>query len=149
MSSALLVGKAIRARIHPANAPHLPLIFPLVRTQTKTASAALGLLPLSSLPAEPERDTLEVLLHAPLGARRQSASSAWAGHVFVEDLGFLVDDVEDAQESRFGRELDGDDHVAHGSEDGRHDGGEVRSNDVVMFAGDGADDDEREAARVG
>ena len=59
-----------------------------------------------------------------------------------EDLGLFLDDVEDGQEGCFRGELDGDDHVAHGSEDGRHDGRQVGTHDVVVLAGNGADHDE-------
>lgn len=143
----LLVRKSI-ARFHPANTPHLLLVLDLVATEPEATSAAFGLLPLPRLAAEPESDALEVLLHAPLGARRQRAAGVGACHVFVEDLGFLVDDVEDGEESRLGRELNRDDHVADGGEYGRDDSGQVRADSVVVLACDGAGHDEGQAAGV-
>jgi len=138
----LLIRESTRAGLHAANRPDLLLVFDLVSAETKAAGTALRFLPLSGLAAQPERNALEVLLHAPLGAGRQRASGAGARHVLVEDLGLFLDDVEDGQESCFRGELDGDDHVAHRSEDGRDDGGQVGTHDVVVLAGDCADDHE-------
>lgn len=136
------IRKSTRAGLHAADRPDLLLVFDLVSTETQAASSALCFLPLSGLAAEPERNALEVLLHAPLWAGRQRASGVGARHVLIEDLGLFLDDVEDGQEGCFRGELDGDDHVAHGSEDGRHDGRQVGTHDVVVLAGNGADHDE-------
>lgn len=143
-----LIRESARPRLHPSNTPDLLLVFDLIATKTQSTSTSFSLLPLSGLAAQPKRNALEVLLHAPLRARCHRTTGVRARHVLIEDLSFFVDDVEDCQESRLGGKLDGDDHVAHRSEDGRDDGRHVRANDVVVLAGDSADDDQRETARV-
>lgn len=148
LNTSLLITERARSRFHASNRPDFLLIFQLIATEAKTTSTTFCFPPLLGLTAQSERNTLEVLLHAPLRARRESASGARAGHVLVEDLGVFVDDVEQSEESCFGGKLDGDDHVAHRGENGRDDGGEVRAHDVVVLAGDGAEDDECEATCV-
>jgi hypothetical protein len=128
-----LISKTRLPQIYPSHTPHLPLILNLVTRQPQAPSSTLCIPPLSCLPSKPEHNSLKVIAHATLRCRRQLLA-AGPIDVFLPHRTLLFHDVENGEETGFGRQFDGNDGVASGGEDGRCEEREVRTDEVIVGA---------------
>lgn len=144
-SRPLLLPKDIATHINLSYTPDLPLIFPFVLTQPySTAHTALGISPFPGLSTEPQRHTLEVIAHAPLGISRNYIGR----DELVKHFALLINNVEQRHECGLSRQLDRDDHVANRGEYWRCEQADVWFHHVHVRTAHGAHDDERESAGV-
>ena len=134
-------------KLHHSHAPHFTFILDFITTQAQASLSTFSFPSLPSLASKPQCHSLEIIAHASLRSGPQFLPMCC--HILVENSIFFLHNVEDGQEGSFCRELDGNDGIANRRENGWCEQWNVRSHEIVVGAGDGAEHNKGKTPSVG